>query len=94
VTSKKSTGITVRVQPNAKRNEIVRFKDDVLHIKIAAPPVQGKANAALLAFLSDILGMSKSRLSIERGATGRMKMIVVEGMSQEEVSERINNRLV
>ena len=81
--------ITVRVQPNAKRTEMVRLEDGVLYLRIAAPPVKGKANAALLAFLSDILGVSKSRLSIEKGATSRMKVIAIEGMTQEEVSERI-----
>ncbi len=81
----KSARITVRVQPNAKRNEIVRLEDNVLYLRIAAPPVKGKANAALLAFLSDILGVSKSHLSIEKGATSRMKAIAVEGLTQKEV---------
>ena len=85
MTGEQPARITVRVQPNAKRTEMVRFEDGVLHLKIAAPPVKGKANAALLAFLSDIMGVSKSRLSIVKGATSRMKVIVVEGMSQEEV---------
>ena len=80
-----SARITVRVQPNAKRTELVRFEDGVLYLKIAAPPVKGKANAVLLAFLSDILGISKSRLSIDKGATSRMKIITVEGMSQEKI---------
>ena len=91
MTREQSAKITVHLQPSAKRNEIVRFEDGVLHLRIAAPPVKGKANAALLAFLSDIVGVSKSRLSIERGATSRMKVIVVEGMSQEEVRERIED---
>ena len=89
MTREQTTRITVRVQPNAKRNEVVRFEDDVLYIKIAAPPVKGKANAVLLTFLSDTLGVSKSRLSIEKGATSRIKVITIEGMSQEEVKEFI-----
>ena len=85
MTGEQPARITVRVQPNAKRNEMVRFEDGVLYLRIAAPPVKGKANAALIAFLSDILGVSKSRLSIEKGATSRMKVIAVEGMSQDEI---------
>lgn len=85
MTREQPTRITVRVQPNAKRTEVVRFEDGVFYIKIAAPPVKGKANAALLAFLSDILGVSKSRLSIEKGATSRMKVLTIEGMNQDEV---------
>ena len=85
MTREQPTRITVRVQPNATRTEVVRFEDGVFYIKIAAPPVKGKANAALLAFLSDILGVSKSRLSIEKGATSRMKVLTIEGMNQDEV---------
>ena len=85
MTGEQPARITVRVQPNAKRTEMVRFEDGVLHLRIAAPPVKGEANAALLDFLSDILGVSKSRLSIVKGTTSRMKVIAVEGMSQEEV---------
>jgi len=91
VTREQSARITVRVQPNAKRTEMVRFEDGVLYLRIAAPPVKGKANAVLLAFLSDILGVSKSRLSIEKGATSRMKVIAVEGMSQEEILLRFRS---
>jgi uncharacterized protein (TIGR00251 family) len=83
------TRITIRVQPDAKRNEVIRFEDGVLSIKIAAPPVKGKANQSLIAFLSDILGVSKSRLSIEKGTTSRMKVIAVEGMKQAEVRKRV-----
>ena len=83
--------ITVRVQPKAKRNQVVRFEDGVLYLKIAAPPVKGKANGALLAFLSDILGVSKSRLSIEKGATSRTKVISIAGLTQEEVRGMIGD---
>ena len=65
----------------------------MLHLRIAAPPVKGKANTALLVFLSDILGVSKSRLSIEKGATNRMKVIAIEGLTQNEVMERIGDYL-
>lgn len=90
MTREQSVRITVHLQPSAKRNEIVRFEDGVLHLRIAAPPVKGKANAALLALLSDIVGVSKSRLSIERGATSRMKVITVKGLAQAEVEERLS----
>ena len=88
MSAEKPTRITVRVQPNAKRTEVVRFGDGVLSIKIAAAPVKANANAALLSFLSDILGVSKSRLSIAKGATSRMKVIAVEGMTQEELRKK------
>jgi uncharacterized protein (TIGR00251 family) len=93
VTREQPAIITVRVQPNAKRNEVVRFEDGILHIKIAAAPVKGKANAALLSFLSDILGVSRSHLSIEKGVTSRRKVIAIEGISHDEVQGVIKDYL-
>ena len=86
---KERTLITVQVQPGASRNQVTRYTDGVLHVRIAAPPVRGKANRELIAFLSDVLGVSKSSLSIEKGHTSRRKIIAVEGMEQGEVMERI-----
>ncbi len=81
--------ITVQVQPGASRNQVTRYADGVLHVRIAAPPVRGKANRELIAFLSDILSVSRSSISIEKGHTSRRKVIVVEDMEQGEVMERI-----
>ncbi len=81
--------ILVKVQPNARRNEIVGFGDGTLRVKISAPPVEGKANKALIAFLSEILGVRKSNIGIEKGETSKRKRIVVEGMTQSEILERL-----
>ena len=86
---KERTLITVQVQPGASRNQIARYADGVLHVRIAAPPVRGKANRELIAFLSDILSVSRSSISIEKGHTSRRKVIAVEDMEQGEVMERI-----
>ncbi len=83
---KERAKITVQVQPSASRNQVVRYADGVLYVKVAAPPVRGKANRELIAFLSDVLGVSKSSLSIERGHTSQRKVVVVEGMSEGEVA--------
>ena len=79
------TLITVQVQPGANRNQITRYIDGILHIRIAAPPVRGKANRELIEFLSDILSVSRSSISIEKGRTNRRKVIAVEGMGEGEV---------
>ena len=81
--------ITLRVYPNAGRNELAGFSDGVLRVKVAAPPVRGKANKELLTFLSRLLGVSKSSLSIVRGHTSRSKVIAVSDLSREEVLERL-----
>lgn len=79
--------ILVQVHPGAKKNQILRFEGGIWHLKIAAPPVEGKANKELIEFLSKTLGVSKSRITIEKGATIRRKLIVVEGMTEAEVKK-------
>ena len=91
MTREHSARITVRVQPNAKRTEIVRFEEGVLYLKIAVPPVKGKANQEAVRLLADILGIPKTDITIERGATSRMKVIAIEGMSQEEILLRFRS---
>ncbi len=70
--------LRVRVQPNANRNEIVRWEDHpqhgrVLHVRITAPPAEGQANAALVALLADRLHLPKFRVTLLRGASFRIK---------------------
>lgn len=84
-----SARFPVQVHPGAKKNAVVRFENSVWHIKVAAPPVEGKANRALIEFLSDILDVPKSRISIEKGATSRRKVMVVEGMTEAQSGERL-----
>ncbi len=91
MTSKNETRIIVRVQPNAHRNEIVDFADGVLRAKIAAPPVKDKANKELIAFLSQVLGVNKSGLSIIKGHTSRNKIIAIEGLSREEITKILSS---
>ena len=81
--------VSLRVQPNAPRNEVVCFSEGVLRIKIAAPPVKGKANQELVGFLSKELGLGKSSLTIIKGYQSRNKVITVSGLSLEEVMRRL-----
>jgi uncharacterized protein (TIGR00251 family) len=71
--------LTVRVQPNARRDEIVGLYGDALKIKVAAPAVDNKANAALVEFLGGTLGVPKSAIVIRHGATGRRKVLEITG---------------
>lgn len=77
----------VRVQPNAGRNEVSGFRDGVWHVRVAAPPVKGKANQELVKFLSAVLGVSKSNLTIEKGLTSKTKTIAVRGLTQSYATE-------
>ena len=83
------TNITVQVQPGARRNEALGFEDGVLKVKIAAPPVKGRANKELIAFLSQLLNVSKGSITLEKGAASRRKLIGVSGLSQAEVAKRL-----
>ena len=84
---------TVRVQPRAKQNHLTGFKEGVLQVRLTAPPVEGKANEVLVKFLADFLDVAKSRVSIERGLTGRNKTVIIEGMSQAQADSVISSKL-
>ncbi len=90
VSEKENVSIQVRVQPNAARNEVVGFTDGVLQVRIAAPPVKGKANRELVDFLGHVLRVSKSRVAILRGHTSRNKVVAVSGLRREEIGRRLS----
>jgi uncharacterized protein (TIGR00251 family) len=83
--------ILLRVSPNAPKSEVVGFSEGILRVKIAAPPIKGKANRELVAFLSRLLGVSQSSLSIVRGHTSRTKTLSVSGLSQQELLGRLQS---
>jgi uncharacterized protein len=71
--------LTLHVQPGARKSGIAGIHGDALKIRIAAPAVDNKANAALIEFLSDTLDIPKSAIAIHHGATGRRKVIEITG---------------
>jgi uncharacterized protein len=87
---KAGAALTVRVTPRASRNRIVEVLDDgTVKIHLTAAPVDGEANARLLVFLSDVLGVPKSQIEIVAGLTGRDKLVSVLNMDAETVHQRI-----
>jgi len=82
--------ISVRVYPNAAKNELVGITDGVWQVKVAAPPVKGKANKELIAFLSRLLDVSKSQIDIIKGHTSRNKIVAIDGLSQEDITKRLS----
>lgn len=69
--------LSVRVQPGASRTEIVGEYGEQLRIRLAAPPVDGKANAALERFLADELGLPRAAVTVRRGHMSRSKVVFV-----------------
>jgi uncharacterized protein (TIGR00251 family) len=75
-----SAQILVRLQPRASRNELTGMRDGVLIARVTAPPVDGKANAALCKLIARRAGVAPSRVTIVRGETARQKLVRVEGI--------------
>jgi uncharacterized protein (TIGR00251 family) len=83
--------INVKVTPRTSRDEIVGLKDDVWQIRVKAPPVEGRANDALLHLLGKALKLKASDLDIVRGHTSRRKTVAVSGLSEAEISGRLSS---
>jgi len=81
--------LTIQVQPKASRSECVGLHGDALKIRIAAPPVDGKANAAVLAFLAQRLEVPLSTLAIHSGAGGRHKRVLCATLNAAAVLARL-----
>jgi hypothetical protein len=76
--------LAVRVQPRAKRNELI-VRDGGLVVRVTAPPAEGRANAAVCALLAKALGLPKRAVQVQRGASSRDKVVSIEGMDEREV---------
>ena len=88
------TKIPLRVHLNATKNEVMGLADGVLQVKVSAPPVKGKANKELIDFLSRVLGVGRSQISIIKGHTSRNKVIAIDGLSRDEIMGRFSyNRI-
>lgn len=83
------TRLVLQVRPNAKHNRLIRFEGGVLHLAIAAPPREGKANRELIDFLSGALGLRKSDLTIETGLTSRRKIIAISRLTPDQMTNSI-----
>lgn len=91
---KGGAALAVRITPRASRNEISEIlSDGTVKIRLTAPPVEGKANLALVDFLSDIIGVPPSQIEIVAGATGRDKLVSVLDMDAETLHKRILQHL-
>ncbi|WP_347247669.1 DUF167 family protein [Zoogloea sp.] len=74
-----SAVLALHIQPGARKTEVAGLHGEALKIRLAAPPVDGKANAALLAFLAQACGVPKSAVSLLSGETSRSKRVRIVG---------------
>ena len=77
--------LTLHIQPGAKKTEIVGLHGEALKIRLAAPPVDGKANEALLEFLAEKVGARRTALELVSGQTSRTKRVRIEGFAADEL---------
>ena len=75
--------LAVRVQPRAKRDEVVGERAGAVVIRVAAPPVDGKANTALCRFVAARAGVPRSAVSVVRGESARDKLVRVDGVEAD-----------
>lgn len=78
--------LTVRVIPNASRSEVVGREGATWKIRLAAPPIEGKANEALLRFLADALDLAPSEIDIVKGHASKTKILSVPMVEEDVVS--------
>lgn len=82
--------IKIKLLPRSSKNEIVGKEGDVYKVKVTAPPVDGKANSALIALLAERLNRPKGDIQIIGGKSSREKRIRVHGLPGEEVDKLLN----
>ena len=82
----------VKVQPRAKKNAIVGEVGEALKLALTAPPIEGRANQACIAFLAELLNVPRSSVTIATGQSSRNKVIRVAGMTAKQVKERLSKK--
>lgn len=84
-----ATRVRLRLVPRASATALAGLVGDAVKLRVAAPPVDGKANAVALAHLADVLGVRARDLHITSGATSRTKVVRVDGLAVGEVARRL-----
>jgi len=87
--SSDGTSFAVRVQPRAKRNAITGIHGDALKIALTSPPVEGRANDALIAFLAEVLRVSRGSITIAAGQSSRNKVVRAVGIDATQLRARL-----
>ncbi len=87
--TKECVTLGVRVIPRAAKNALAGEHDGALKVRLSAPPVEGRANAALEEYLAACLGVKPGQVRVVAGYTSRQKTVAVTGLSAAEVSHRL-----
>jgi len=82
--------LSVRVHPGAKKNAVTGLHADSLKVTLNAPPIDGRANDALIAFIAESLSLPQSRVALLTGASSRSKVLRITGKSAAEVQAALS----
>lgn len=85
-------GLSVLVKPRASRSRVIGVQGDALAVAVAAPPVDGAANAELLRVLARQLGVKRQAIRVVSGAAGRRKVVCIGGLSPEGLRARLSEQ--
>jgi len=86
-----NTKLKIRVTTRAKRDEVYTILEDgTIKVRLTAPPVEGKANEALIKYFSGILEIPRSRIEILSGLKSRNKLVSIQGMDSVEIYNKLN----
>jgi uncharacterized protein len=83
----------VKVHPRARKNAITGVVGDALKLALTAPPVDGKANQAVIEFFADLFAIPRSSVTIASGETSRNKIVRISGLSRTVVEQRLSEAL-
>jgi uncharacterized protein len=81
--------ITIKAHPRARRSAIAGRLGDAWKLDLKSPPVDGKANEECIRFLAELAAVPRSHVTILRGATSRLKVVQIDGVTQEEFERRL-----
>lgn len=81
--------IAVHIQPRASKNEVCGLHGSELKIRLTSPPVDGAANRLCQEFLSCLFDLSRSRISIKSGDKSRHKRILLEGVTRDQIADKL-----
>jgi len=82
--------IQVKIKARAKRSAITGSVGDAIKIEVAAPPLEGRANAEVVRLVAELAGVSRSKVRIIMGETNPLKLIEVDGIDREELIRRLH----
>jgi uncharacterized protein (TIGR00251 family) len=84
---------TVKVHPRARKNAVTGVMGDALKLAVTAPPVEGRANEAVIEFFADLFEISRASVTIASGATGRRKVVQITGVGKRLVEDKLAQNL-